>query len=106
MEVKVFIGGNIDINMVDVWYKENYWTTTSNLIGERKTGPFRYNKGLRQAIIWDGAGSILFEINDLDLPPYRPIIGTQVSGRAFYKIKDQHLRYGDHRWIHEYKPEE
>ena len=91
---------DLQIDLIDVWYKENYWTTSSNALGERKTGPFKYNKGHRQALIWDGAGSILLEINDFDYPPYH-FLDNNVMGRVFHNIRDRPLRYGEHRWYHE-----
>jgi len=98
MEVKVFVN-RIDITLVDVWYKENYWTSSLKLgNGDIKTGPFNYNKGHRKATLWDGAGTILMELYDLDFPPYH--IKEVVSGRAFYWIKNKLLSYGQHSWWH------
>jgi len=106
MKVTIFIihesyaSGNVDLNLVDVWYKENYWTTSSKALGITKTGPFKYDKGHRKATLWDGAGTIIMEINDFDFPPYHIIEDRQVKGRAFYKVKDKPLRFGEHHWFH------
>lgn len=103
MTVTIFIlnamKGDVDINLIDVWYKENYWTTTSKLLGGTKTGSFNYNKGHRKVTLRDEAGTVIFEISDFDFPPYH-INDRQVVGRAFYNIKDKPLRYGEHRWFH------
>jgi hypothetical protein len=104
MQVTIFImhdsyvSGNIDLNMVDVWYKENYWTTSSKALGVTNSGPFSYDKGHRKAILWDGAGTVILEINDFDFPPYQGV-RSQVRGRAFYNVKGKPLRFGDHQWF-------
>lgn len=104
MTVTLFIlhasSGHIDINLIDVWYKENYWTTTSKMLGGTKTGSFKHNKGHRKAVLRDEAGTIILEIHDLDMPPYHIIEDRQVVGRAFYTVKNRPLSYGEHRWFH------
>jgi hypothetical protein len=104
MTVTILIGqlhNDFNIDLIDVWYKENYWTTTSEALGGTKTGSFNYNKGLRKATLWDGAGTAILEINDFEFPPYHyHDDGTAVTGRAFYNVKDRPLRYGDHPWYH------
>jgi hypothetical protein len=101
MQVTIFIISydNIDINLVDVWYKENYWTTSSKALGVTKGGPFSYDKGHRKARLWDGAGTIILEINDFDFPPYH-LTDRPVRGRVFYNVKDNPLRFGEHFWFH------
>jgi hypothetical protein len=94
MTVTILIGHlteDILINMIDVWYMENYWTTTNGkALGGTKTGPFKYNKGLRKATLWDGAGTAILEINDFDFPPYHfHDDGTAKTGSAFYNVKDR-----------------
>lgn len=105
MNVKLLISHlteDITINLIDVWYMENYWTTNNGkMLGGTKTGPFKYNKGLRKASLWDGAGTIIMEINRFDFPPYHFYDnGTAVTGSAFYNVKGKPLRYGEHTWYH------
>jgi hypothetical protein len=103
MEVKIQMGtldGNgLDITLVDVWYKENYWKTTSKALGETVTGPFNYDKGHRKAILWDGAGTVIMEIMELDLPVYHGYRDI-INGSAFYKVRGKPFRYGEHQWWH------
>jgi hypothetical protein len=90
--------GNITINLVDHWYEANYWESTSSTLGA-KTGPYSYDKGHRKALLWDGAGTVLVELHDLDMPPYH-INDGPVRGRAFYKVKNKLVSYGQHFWFH------
>ncbi|MBS1797170.1 MAG: hypothetical protein JSS81_25305 [Acidobacteria bacterium] len=101
--LKITHRDDLQIDLVDVWYKENYWTTSSNALGGTKTGPFTYNKGHRKARLWDGAGTVILEIDGFDFPPYH-IDDRAVSGRAFYNVRDRPLRYGEHRWYHFAEP--
>jgi hypothetical protein len=93
-------GGNVDINLVDNWYEENYWTTSSTALGQTTSGPFSYNKGHRKATLWDGAGTVMLEISDLDFPPCH-ITDRPIKGRIFQKVKNRLLSYGSHIWFHE-----
>jgi hypothetical protein len=90
--------GNIVINLVDHWYEENYWESSSKCLGA-KTGSYTYSKGHRKAVLWDGAGTILMEILDLDMPPYH-LTSDIVKGRIFYKVKNNPIKYGLHIWFH------
>jgi hypothetical protein len=104
MEIKLEIG-QVEVDLVDVWYKENYWMATQGALGQTKTGPFKYNQGHRKAILWDGAGTIVTEVLDLDYPPNHSINAGAVTGRAFHYAKNRLMSYGEHRWCHR-KPEE
>ena len=105
MEIKLAImrrDEDVDINLVDLWYKSNYWTTSSKALGEITTGPFTYFPKHRRAMLWDGAGSVILEIFDLDYPP-RPnsINGDRAKGRAYHFALQKRLSTGKHRWYHE-----
>ncbi len=96
--------GNIVIDLVDHWYESNYWESSSSSLGASK-GPFTYNKGHRKATLWDGAGTVLMEIDDLDMPPYHSS-DKNVRGRMFYKVRDNIVKYGLHMWFHRKAEEE
>ena len=99
------VDGNVDINLVDEWYQDNYWTTSSRVLGPTRSGPFSYNKGHRKATLWDGAGTVVAEILDLDYPPYHGI-KSMVKGRVFHRLKNTLLRYGSHFWFQNADSEE
>jgi hypothetical protein len=103
MEIKLGVG-TIELNLIDVWYKENYWTTPDGTLGTVKTGPFKYYRGHRKAVLWDGAGAVVMELLDFDYPPYS-FPGHQKIGRAFHWAKNKLLMYGEHTWLYS-KPEE
>lgn len=90
--------GNVAIDLVDVWYKSNYWTTDHNVFGI-KTGAFDYYQGNRKIVIFDNAGTDILHINDITYPPYH-ITDALVKGRVFYRVKNKILRYGDYAWFH------
>jgi hypothetical protein len=53
-------------------------------------------------MLWDGAGSVILEIFDLDYPPRNnPINGDKAKGRAHHFIAHRPLSCGDHSWFHE-----
>ena len=89
---------DISIDLVDHWYESNFWRSSSKSLGAT-TGPFTYDQGHRKAILWDGAGTVLMEIDDLDMPPYH-INDRNVRGRMFYKVKNTIVQYGLHIWYH------
>jgi|SRR6185369_7700593 hypothetical protein len=101
MEIKLQVG-YVDVDLIDHWYKANYWATQNGALGEVKTGPFTYYQGHRKAVLWDGAGTAVLEILDLDYPP-RPnsISDSAAAGRAFHYVKNKLLSYGEHRWSHQ-----
>ena len=90
--------GELVIDLVDVWYKRNYWTTGCKILGVT-TGPFDYNQGRREAVQWDGRGAQILRLQDFDYPPYH-LDQAPVIGRAFYNVTDKIMRYGWHIWLH------
>ena len=104
MEMKLGVGG-FELKLVDVWYKENYWTTNGGALGTVKTGPFKYYQGHRKAVLWDGAGTVVMEILDFDFPPYC-FADNPKLGRAFHRAKNRLLTYGEHTWFYRKPAEE
>ncbi len=97
------LNGDIYVDLIDVWYKENYWKLKYPAPGKLavSTGPYTYYAASRKAVLWDGAGSAILTVQKLDYPPSPAPSWSSgpTKGTVYHHTAGKtYAQGGDHTW--------